>query len=121
MSDIIDRIDELVEHQLQQERSGYDHNINQDKCWHCGREWHGLPITQRIAQMYARRTYDESYSLAEDDSPILCHGSNFIGPMPAPPRASTTTYESGRSVMEIVDIQLELDEIQRLTTWPTNG
>ncbi|MEN6546901.1 MAG: hypothetical protein ABFE07_12765 [Armatimonadia bacterium] len=80
--DIVDRIDELVDQQLQQEPSGYDHNINQDKCWHCGREWHGLPITQRIAQMYARRTYDETYSLAEDDSPVLCRGSNFIGPMP---------------------------------------
>lgn len=82
MIDIIDRIGELVDDQLQQERSGYDHNVNQEKCWHCGREWHGLPITERIAEMYARRAYDEAYSLAEDDSPVLCEGSAFIGPMP---------------------------------------
>ncbi len=96
MSDIIDRISELVDEQLQQEPSGYDHNINQGKCWHCGREWHGLPITQRIAGMYARRTYDEGYSLAEDDSPVLCHGSDFIGPMPRPrgPRITAVTIGS---------------------------
>lgn len=82
MSDIIGRIDELVDDQLQQERSGYDHNLNQEKCWHCGRDWHGLPITERIAEMYARRTYDEAYSLADDDSLVLCAGSDFIGPMP---------------------------------------
>lgn len=84
MSDIADRIGELVDQQLQQESSGYDHNINQDKCWHCGRDWHGLPITRRIAQMYARRTYDETYSSANDDSPVVCPGSDFIGPIPAP-------------------------------------
>ena len=83
MSDIIDRIGELVDQQLEQERSGYDHNVNQVKCWHCGRDWHGLPITERIAEMYARRTYDEAYSLAGDDSPVLCAGSDFIGPMPS--------------------------------------
>lgn len=82
MNDIVDRIDELVDEQLQQERSGYDHNINQDKCWHCGRPWHGLPITERIAAMAARRTYYENYRLADDDTKVLCRGSNFIGPMP---------------------------------------
>lgn len=80
---IIDRIDELVEQQLQQEASGYDHNINQEKCWHCGRDWHGLPVTQRIADMYSRRTFDEDYRLADDDSPVLCEGSDLIGPIRA--------------------------------------
>lgn len=38
-----DEIDHLVDAQLRQERSGYDHNINQDQCPHCRGEWHGLP------------------------------------------------------------------------------
>lgn len=78
--DIIDRIDELVDEQLQQEASGYDHNINQEQCWHCGRHWHGLPITEHIAWMYSVGRYDPEYLVDEDDSPIVCHGSEFIGP-----------------------------------------
>lgn len=40
---VIDDIDALVEEQLRQERSGYDHNLNQPHC-RCGSpEWHGLP------------------------------------------------------------------------------
>ncbi len=39
---VIDAIDELVDEQLTQESSGYDHNINQPLC-RCGRYWHGLP------------------------------------------------------------------------------
>lgn len=37
-----DEIDELVDAQLRQERSGYDHNINQDRCPKCRGPWHGL-------------------------------------------------------------------------------
>ena len=39
---VIDAIDALVNEQLTQEASGYDHNINQPEC-RCGRPWHGLP------------------------------------------------------------------------------
>ena len=83
--DIIDQIDELVNDQLANygNRSGYDHNVSQEKCWRCHREWHGLAITERIAGMYAARTYDENYSYAADDTRIVCPGSDFIGPMPA--------------------------------------
>lgn len=82
MSDIIDAIDALVDEQLEQERSGYDHNINQTECPHCGREWHGLPITQAIERMRAVGEYDEDYDATQDNSPILCNGSEFIGPIP---------------------------------------
>lgn len=37
-----DEIDALVDEQLQQTPSGYDHNVNQPRC-RCGGEWHGLP------------------------------------------------------------------------------
>lgn len=39
---VLDAIDALVDEQLQQEASGFDHNINQPEC-RCGRPWHGLP------------------------------------------------------------------------------
>lgn len=84
--DIIDRIDELVDGQLQQEASGYDHNINQDKCPHCGRAWHGLPLTRHVAQMYSLGFFEPEYIAAEDDSPIVCDGSDFIGPLRPPTR-----------------------------------
>lgn len=82
MTDIIDEIDALVDEQLSgySERSGYDYNVNQDRCGHCHREWHGLKITERIESMAAQVTYDEDYRYADDDSEVLCPGSSFIGP-----------------------------------------
>jgi len=38
---VIDDIDALVDEQLRQEASGYDHNLNQPRCRWCDREWHG--------------------------------------------------------------------------------
>lgn len=84
---IIDDIDRLVDEQLEQEPSGYDHNINQPKCPHCPRNWHGLRITERIEQMRRRGVYDESYRVADDTTAVLCEGSDFIGP-PRPPAAN---------------------------------
>ncbi|MFF2026580.1 hypothetical protein [Rhodococcus koreensis] len=95
---IIDEIDSLVDAQLEQEPSGYDHNINQDRCPHCGRDWHGLKITERMEEMrrryhrrsryfrdvgeedYAESVLDPGYRYAEDDSDVICPGSEFIGP-----------------------------------------
>lgn len=82
VSDIVDEIDALVDEQLSgyHDRSGYDYNVSQQKCWHCGREWHGLQITTRMEGMRRVRWYDENYRFEEDDSQILCPGSHFIGP-----------------------------------------
>ncbi|SLJ40364.1 Uncharacterised protein [Mycobacteroides abscessus subsp. abscessus] len=41
-ADVVDAIAALVDEQLEQESSGYDHNINQDTCPRCGNGWHGL-------------------------------------------------------------------------------
>lgn len=41
-ADVVDAIAALVDEQLEQESSGYDHNINQDTCPKCGNGWHGL-------------------------------------------------------------------------------
>lgn len=83
--DIIDRIDELVDEQLDnyRDRSGYDHNVGQDTCWHCGRHWHGLAITEAIDRMYQIGRYEPEYIHADDNSPVLCPGSEFIGPITA--------------------------------------
>ncbi|MCD2109328.1 hypothetical protein O4214_30150 [Rhodococcus erythropolis] len=82
MTDIIDEIDALVDEQLSgySDRSGYDHNVNQDRCGHCHREWHGLKITERMESMAMQVAYDEDYRYADDDSDVLCPGSSFIGP-----------------------------------------
>jgi len=102
MTDIIDEIDALVDEQLSgySQRTGYDHNASQDRCWHCGEDWHGLKITARMEEMrrayqqearrledlgegetgYAESVIDPDYRYADDDSEVLCPGSNFIGP-----------------------------------------
>jgi hypothetical protein len=95
--DIVDRIDELVNDQLANydNRSGYDHNINEQACPHCGREWHGLKITARIESMRITRCYDEGYRYADDDSEVLCEGSEFIGPMKYPSAALVNSAIDG--------------------------
>jgi hypothetical protein len=83
VENIIDRIDELVDHQLAQPIVD-DYNVNRyPKCPHCQRHWHGLPVTENIAAMYSRAQFDEGYRVDTDDSRILCRGSDFIGPMPS--------------------------------------
>jgi hypothetical protein len=87
MTDIIADIDALIDDQLDagEPRTGYDYGDPKfPKCWHCGRAWHGLPVTERIAQMYDSGLFDEDYRASADDSRVLCHGSEFIGPMPRP-------------------------------------
>lgn len=102
MTDIIDEIDALVDEQLSgySQRTGYDYNASQDRCWHCGEDWHGLKITARMEEMrqvyqqearrleylgegetgYAESVIDPDYRYADDDSDVLCPGSSFIGP-----------------------------------------
>ncbi|WP_458317127.1 hypothetical protein [Mycolicibacterium brisbanense] len=92
LTDIIDRIDELVDQQLAdgEPRNGYDFGDpdypDYPGCPHCHRQWHGLRITKRIESMRWAREFDPEYSYAEDDSPVLCEGSDFIGPRRPPDR-----------------------------------
>jgi hypothetical protein len=88
MTDIVDQIDQLVDDALARPIVD-DYSVNRyPRCWHCNREWHGMPITRQIADMYARGAFDESYRVDTDSSEILCHGSDFIGPMKAQPGRS---------------------------------
>lgn len=80
---LLDTIDRLVDESLATGPVD-DYNTNRyDKCWHCDRDWHGIPITERIEQMRWSGRFDETYRVAEDDSPVLCPGSDFIGPVPS--------------------------------------
>ena len=81
-SDIERMIDEALE--SGEPPRGYDFgDPTYPKCPHCDRDFHGLPITQKIVEMYDWGHYNEEYSYAKDTTPVLCQGSDFIGPMPS--------------------------------------
>ncbi|QDF17523.1 hypothetical protein SEA_PHROSTEDPHLAKE_80 [Gordonia phage PhrostedPhlake] len=83
--DIVDDIDALIDSQLDagEPIGGYDYNDpDYPKCWHCGRDWHGLPITERMNEMRWRGEMDPDYRYADDTSRVVCPGSEFIGPLP---------------------------------------
>jgi hypothetical protein len=107
--DICDQIDELVNDQLANypQRSGYDFPVNQDKCWHCRRQWHGLKITARMEMMRQAGRYDESYRYDTDDSSVICPGSEFIGPIPSQYSPKWLNY------------LIEISEQYGLETWLT--
>jgi hypothetical protein len=96
--DMIDAIDELVDWQMEQypSRSGYDNNVNQLICPHCGEDAHTLPIRERMREIrgiWRKATAEgcdcsdcrgwraslvaevDAYRYNEDDSPILCSGA----------------------------------------------
>lgn len=84
---LLDRIDALVDEQLDggEPETGYDFDDPDfPGCPHCNRDWHGLAITERIERMRQYGMFDVNYKYAEDDSPVLCPGSDFIGPWATP-------------------------------------
>ncbi|ANA85459.1 hypothetical protein BOWSER_64 [Gordonia phage Bowser] len=89
--EVIDEIDTLIGEQLAagEPMNGYDFDDPDfPTCWHCGRDWHGLAVTERMNQMRARGEFEEGYRYADDDSAIICPGSAFIGPVQTPPRTA---------------------------------
>ncbi|AEJ94055.1 hypothetical protein THIBAULT_133 [Mycobacterium phage Thibault] len=55
-----------------------------ESCWHCDRDVHEAPLTERVARMYDKHSFDLEYSADEDDSEIVCIGSYTEGPRRAP-------------------------------------
>ena len=97
MSDIINEIDALIDDQLEagEPIGGYDFgDPDYPKCPHCQGDWHGLAITEQMQRMRYRGAVDEGYRYSEDDSPVICPGSEFIGPVLGPqiPKAG---YDNG--------------------------
>ncbi|GAC71065.1 hypothetical protein [Gordonia soli] len=101
--DIVADIDALIDDQLAAGEDGQTARAdNVDRpCGHCGRPWHGLAVTRRLEEMrleygrrrdaagdrgeepeYATSAILDGYRYDEDDSDILCPGSEFIGPVP---------------------------------------
>lgn len=116
-SQILDAIDELVDEQMANfdNRSGYNHNVNQIECRICGEDSHSLAVTQRMREMRSRfretiNYYEDAddrvdqsvvdqlnaYSYAEDDSPIYCPGGDFIGPWAMPSQLRSMRYWAER-------------------------
>ncbi|CPR79393.1 hypothetical protein [Mycobacteroides abscessus] len=86
VADIIDEIDQLVDAQMAggEPENGYDYdNPDYPKCPHCGRDFHGIPLTVRILEMRNITGWDDNYRVDTDDSPVVCEGSLFIGPIRA--------------------------------------
>lgn len=84
LGDIIDEIDQLVDEQMAggEPLGGYDYgNPDYPKCPHCDRDFHGIPLTERILDMRHRTGWDENYRVDTDESSMVCEGSLFIGPI----------------------------------------
>lgn len=107
--DIVDVIDALIDEQLEAGEAGMAARAatHTRMCPHCAtREWHGLAVTERIEEMrrqyraeqenryyrnlfglgdveldYAESAILDGYRYADDTSPIVCPGSEFIGPL----------------------------------------
>lgn len=81
---LLDDIDRLVDEQLAGGPVD-DYGVDRHRldCPHCHRGWHGIAITERVEQMRWLGRFDDDYRVADDDSPVLCPGSDFIGPVQA--------------------------------------
>lgn len=80
---LIDDIDRLVDEQLAAGPVD-DYNTNRyDRCPHCARDWHGIVITERVEQMRWLGRFDDDYRMTDDNSRVICPGSEFIGPVQA--------------------------------------
>ncbi|MEV4127060.1 hypothetical protein [Nocardia sp. NPDC049707] len=114
---------------MRQERSGYDHSINQDDCPHswCHEKWHGLAITRRMREMRSkwhssvhyyedeRRVSDDvvaeldAYRYDEDDSEVICPGSSFVGEFTPPePRSRGDLGDGYPSASEMINAAVQL-------------
>lgn len=47
---------------------------------HCLRDRHLEPLTQKVAVMLSQHSFDPNYDASQDDSPIICVGSETYGP-----------------------------------------
>jgi hypothetical protein len=79
-----------------------------DRCTRCGRHWHGLPVTERIARMYARGQYDHDYSYTDDDTEILCPGSEIGVPPTVPEGRNHQSYRS--TTRRMIEFGVVMDE-----------
>ena len=117
---LIDDIDALVDEQMRggEPRNGFDYgDPNNPKCWHCGDDWHGLAITERMRSMRYRLVVDDDYRYDEDDSPVICPGSRFIGP-----RAPTAAERRIQTLSStFVEMAASFDDLFDMSSWQSLG
>lgn len=87
---LLDEIDELVNDSLERgDQSGTFRGERYDKCSLCGDDYHFFAITTNLVQMrngsygedeFGQGIVDPNYRHADDTSPIVCPGSNYLGP-----------------------------------------
>lgn len=65
-------------------------------CPHCGEEWHGLPVTQRMRDMARRGYLDDGYRYSDDVSEVLCPGATVDAVMVRRPAPCDCDLCSGR-------------------------
>ena len=65
-------------------------------CPHCGEEWHGLPVTQRMRDMARRGYLDDGYRYSDDGSEVLCPGAGVDAVMVRRPAPCDCDLCSGR-------------------------
>ncbi|MEU0540589.1 hypothetical protein [Nocardia sp. NPDC005978] len=95
----MNQIDQLVNEQLAggEPCTGYDYgDPDFPRCPHpwCDEEWHGLPITTRMAEMRWRGRVDPGYRYPDDSSPVLCPGSDDAG--------TYSTADQSRALAELL-------------------
>lgn len=91
--DVLDEIDRLVDESLargDQSDSFHGEQYRKEQpCPWCAEGYHYLPITQRMYEMrrgsyamdeFGQGIVDPAYRFEDDESPILCPGSEFHGP-----------------------------------------
>ena len=87
---LLDEIDQLVNDSLERgDQSGTWRGERYDKCSLCGDDYHHLAITTTLVQMrhgsygqdeFGQGIVDPDYVYDDDLSPIVCPGSNYLGP-----------------------------------------
>jgi hypothetical protein len=130
---LVDDIDALVDDQLAggEPETGYDFDDPTfPDCPHswCSESWHGLAITRRMRDMRWRGEIDPDYRYNEDDSTVLCPGSDFTGEF-TPPESERPAYPQwimSRYSWEIPEDPLDgsswvVPEIQFPRVWFANG
>jgi hypothetical protein len=66
-------------------------------CPHCSRDWHTQALTEEVARMYDGHRFTPGYNPAQDNSPIVCVGSETQGP--ARPKTSHRSWTSSAEVV----------------------
>lgn len=68
---------------------------------HCFRDRHEQPLTQKVSDMLSQHRFDPNYRAQEDDSPIICVGSETYGPNRGAPASSVSVSSGGYTMADL--------------------